>query len=180
MPFLSRLILASLLLTSSVCPGQNRRPPANYEDYGACPFECCTYRRWSVNANTVLYKQRSKSSGVAFRVKKGEHVIGLTGVVITVKPGQAVAKSATTTNTSGRNVRLRPGDLLYLLTYEGEDVFKIWYRGKVFEANTYMNQKDIKVLNRPQAVWWIKVKNNRGQVGWTKQNQNFGDMDACG
>ena len=172
-------VLVSCFVISSAYT-QNLRPPIPFFDYGACPFECCTYRRWSVEADTVLFKQRSAKSGVAFRVKKGEHVAGLTGVVITLKPGQAVAKSTSTTTTSARNIRLRPGDTLYLLTYEGEDVFKIWYRGKIFEANTYMNQKDIKLLDRPQAVWWVKVKNSRGQVGWTKQNQNFGDIDACG
>src|SRR6266571_6504760 len=95
MTLLALLTYLSLLLTSSAHSGQNTRPPTHYVDYGACPFECCTYRRWSVIANTVLYKQRSTSSGVAFRVNKGDHVIGLTGVVITLKVGKAIVKKST-------------------------------------------------------------------------------------
>lgn len=30
------------------------------------------------------------------------------------------------------------------------------------------------------ALFAAKVRNRRGQVGWSKQDENFGDMDACG
>lgn len=180
MPFLSRITLVSLLLTASVCLGQNRRPPTSYEDYGACPFECCTYRRWSVNANMLLYKQRSTSSGVAFRVSKGDHVIGLTGVVVTVKPGEAVVKKAVTMGTGKQKARLKPGDVLYLLHYEGEGIYKIWFRGRIYEDEVETREESIHLVRKPDYVWWVKVKNRSGQVGWSKENKNFGDMDACG
>lgn len=180
---LVRIVCPSLLFVTSVYSGQTPRPPVNYADYGACPFECCTYRRWSVVKDTVLYKERSEKSGEAFHVRKGEHVTGLTGVVITLKPGKASVRKATTIGTGKRRTQVKPGDVLYLLHYEGEGIYKIWFRGGIYE-NEVSSAADvngkIQLLNEPDNVWWVKVKNSRNQTGWSKQDKNFGDMDACG
>lgn len=180
---LVRIVCPSLLFVTSVYSGQTPRPPVNYADYGACPFECCTYRRWSVVKDTVLYKERSEKSGEAFHVRKGEHVTGLTGVVITLKPGKASVRKATTIGTGRRKTQVKPGDVLYLLHYEGEGIYKIWFRGGIYE-NEVSSAADvngkIQLLNEPDNVWWVKVKNSRNQTGWSKQDKNFGDMDACG
>ena len=170
------------------------RPPRGYEDRGACPFECCTYREWSVEADTVLYKSRARNAPAVFRVKKGERVRGLTGVVVTLAPGRAVVRKATTLGYDwGKKVRVKAGDVLYLLHYEGEGVYKFWFRGKTYEhempdapGGHYKDtpggpmSEFIRKLSEPRAVWWVKVKNKRGRVGWTKQDDHFGDMDACG
>lgn len=180
---LARIVCPSLLLVTSVYSGQTPRPPVNYADYGACPFECCTYRRWSVVKDTVLYKERSEKSGEAFRVRKGEHVTGLTGVVITLNPGKASVRKATTIGTGRRKTQVRPGDVLYLLHYEGEGIYKIWFRGGIYE-NEISTAADVngkmQLMNEPDNVWWVKVKNSRNQIGWSKQTKNFGEMDACG
>jgi len=33
----------------------------------------------------------------------------------------------------------------------------------------------------PQTVWWVKVRNDAGLVGWTLVDENFdgADVDAC-
>lgn len=166
-------------------------PPRYYEDPGACPFECCTYRRWTVTANTLLYQSRSNNSPVVFRVKKGEHVTGLTGVVITLKPGKALVKKDGTLEIGGRGVQVKAGEILYLLHYQGEGFYKFWLRGRIYEAEmpfapdlVYQSAEEkkkafIQQLSEPQTVWWVKVKNSRGQIGWSKQDEHFGDMDAC-
>jgi hypothetical protein len=170
-----------------------RLPPRNYEDQGACPFECCTYREWSVEADTVLYRSRSERSRAAFRVKKGERVTGLTGVVVTLEPGRAVATGdVTIRGVDGREVKVKKGDVLYLLHPIGEGFFKAWFRGKLYEVQpesvaehaarpqSVARLPYLRLSNAPRAVWWMKVRNKSGQVGWTKQNEHFGDMDACG
>ena len=191
MTFLTWIACLSLLLSAPVSSGQNLRPPSQYHDYGACPFECCTYRRWVVIANTVFYRQRSTTSGVAFRVKKGDHVIGLTGVVITLKPGKAVVKKSTTIGINKRKTQVKPGDVLYLLHYMGEGVYKIWFRGRIYEDQMPTapdlitkipidtREKYLKVLSEPEYVWWVKVRNSRGQIGWSKEDENLDDMDSC-
>ena len=188
------IILASLLFQTATASAQGARKalPFYYEDYGACPFECCTYRRWTVTADTIIYKDRLEKAHAAFRVKKGEHVMGLTGVVVTLKPGKAVVKKATQLGLNGRQVRVKAGDVLYLLHYEGEGIYKFWFGGRIYEAEmpsapdlVYQSPADkqlqyIQLISEPQTVWWVKVRNERGQMGWSKQDDHFGDMDACG
>lgn len=171
------LLICCFVLTGTTAYSQQKSrpsPPRYYADFGACPFECCTYRQWTVTANTVLYKNRSQGSPVAFRVKKGEKVIGLTGVVITLKPGKAVVQKAMTLGSGNKKVQVKAGDVLYLLHYEGEGFYKFWFGGRIYE-----DEMSFATVSEPQVVWWVKVKNRRGQIGWSKQDEHFGDMDAC-
>jgi hypothetical protein len=151
-------------------------PKTPYKDVGACPFECCTYRGWVANKDTIIYKEMREGSRVAFRVKKREKVTGITGVVITTKAGQVKALKSFTTSSG---VRIRANDIFYLLTYRGEGFYLIWYKGKEFEDEAY-DQGNMKVLNGPVAVWWVKIRNRRGQAGWTKLPENFDNKDSCG
>jgi hypothetical protein len=109
-------------------------------------------------------------------VKKRERVTGITGVVITTKAGQVKALKSFTTSSG---VKIKANDIFYLLTYQGEGFYLIWYKGKKFEAEAY-DKDDMKVLNAPVAVWWVKIRNRRGQVGWTRLPENFDNKDSCG
>jgi hypothetical protein len=91
-----------------------------------------------------------------------------------------------------REVRVRPGDVLYLFHYEGEAVYKIWFRGRIYEKEMMTApvvvyaapgeklREPIQFLSEPRTVWWVKVSNGRGRVGWSRQDDHFDDMDACG
>ena len=46
-------------------------PPPTYIDKGACPLECCTYRAWRTNADTVAYAKPDKSAKMVGRLKAG-------------------------------------------------------------------------------------------------------------
>jgi hypothetical protein len=151
------------------------QPPLPFEDPGACPFECCTYRRWSVTAPISVRQDRSLNSPVVFSLRRGESVVGVTGVVVTTAPGQArVLKSMTV-----GGVRVRSGETVSLLTNVGEGHYKVWYRGKIEELPV-LGSVDFKILKEPQYVWWVKVKNSKGRIGWTDQTRNFHGMDSCG
>ena len=181
-------VLAALNVHSA---SAQRTPPRNYEDRGACPFECCTYREWSVKADTILYKSRAKNAHAVVRLKKGERVTGLTGVVVTLEPGRAVANADMSVGDGSRKVSVRAGDVLHLMHYQGEGFYKIWFRGRFYDdavdfvPASRQSPEDagrsyLRMLSGPKTVWWMKVRNRRGQVGWTKQNGHFGDVDACG
>jgi hypothetical protein len=94
-----------------------------------------------------------------------------------LKPGKAAVRKVTTIGEGKRKTRVKPGDVLYLMHYLGEGFYKTWFRGVFYDLEM---STTIQVLTEPDTVWWVKVKNNRNQVGWSKQNDNFGDMDACG
>ena len=100
---------------------------------------------------------------------------GMTGVVITTQPGLARALKAASIG----GMMLRPGEVVYLLTYAGEGSYKVWYRGKVEEI-AIEGDDVFKLIQEPQSVWWVKVKNRKGQIGWTNMTRNFDGMDACG
>jgi hypothetical protein len=125
-------ILLSTLLTIPAFAVEHRLPE-RFEDPGACPFECCTYREWIVEKDTALYRKRDKRSPVVYRVKKGDVVTGVTGVVVTLTPGKAKVLKPTILGHGNEKVEAKPGELLYTLHYEGEGYWKLWFKGKGLE-----------------------------------------------
>jgi hypothetical protein len=165
----------SILLLAAV-PGfaQNLKLP--YKDVGACPFECCTYRDWSAGKQITVFKTMSSGSAVAFKLGKGEKVRGMTGVVVTSVAGKAkVLKDVTLENSK---VKVKKGETLLILTYMGEGFYRFWYRGRFFEESA--DAAGIKVLSQPKSVWWVKVRNRKGQIGWAISDGNFNNQDQCG
>ncbi|MEO7538435.1 MAG: hypothetical protein ABIV21_00265 [Pyrinomonadaceae bacterium] len=170
------LILGITIACCSLAFGQRiAKPPQPFIDRGACPFECCTYRDWDVTAPTAVRKDMNDRSPIAFRLRKGERVVGVTGVVVTTSPGIATVLRSEKLG----KVDLKRGDTVYLLTYLGEGFNKIWHKGRIVEAETYDESK-LRVNRQPKAVWWVKVKNRRGQIGWSRQPDHFGNKDQCG
>ena len=105
---------------------QLERPPLPYSHWGACPFECCTYQEWTANAPLKTYKARNPKAAVAFEVKKGDRVLGVTGVVVTTKYGVSKVlkpiEAGFRENDAKPQLSLRPGELLYTLHYLGEGI----------------------------------------------------------
>ena len=159
----------------SVARGQSG-PAMPFVDKGACPFECCTYRQWTVEKPTAIRREMNSTSATLFSVKKGEKVQGMTGVVITSKPG--VVKILK--NTKIGEINVKRGETVYALTYLGEGFFRIWRKGKLIEGDISGDSKLFKFVNQPVSVWWVKIKNRRGKIGWSKQPDNFGNKDKCG
>ena len=178
-----------LLLFSLSVPAQQqtRQHPATFVDKGACPFECCMYRRWKTLKNTVAYALPDKRSKRVGTFKKGTNVRGLTGEVRTLTPGKFVIKKP--------HEKYKPGDVLWVYTPAGEGYYKIWFKGKMLlEEMDYMSGPYETTypacadspdcwgeLETPlKTVWWVKVRSSTGWIGWTDQTENFGNMDACG
>ena len=110
-------------------------------------------------------------SPIAFQLRSREEVRGLTGVVITEKAGIAEVVKSTEQN----GVRLRAGDRIYLLTNLGEGFVKAWFKKRIFQAEPY-DTTIFKIVRDPKAVWWVKVRNSKGKIGWSRQPDNFGNM----
>lgn len=165
------------------------KPRLPYHDWGACPFECCTYREWIANEPITVFKNRDERGEVAFRLKRNERVNAVTGVVITQRAGVVeILKPMRTGYNPERNdpvLLLKPGEIVYPLHYagEGNDVF--WYKGKTYVGETAINYNDerealYRVRSWPDYVWWVKVRNLAGKTGWTRKTDQFGNRDACG
>jgi hypothetical protein len=163
-----------LLLARSTSLAHDELPPIPYEDAGACPFECCTYRSWIATKDSAVQQDRNDSSPTFFYVKKGEWVTALTGVVNTTVPGKAKLIKPTTIN----GISAKIGEFVYLMTYHGEGEYETWYKGKKWEP--YADVDALEIIEKPVSTWWAQIKNNQGQVGWTKDTDSFDNKDECG
>jgi hypothetical protein len=167
-------------------------PPQHYIDKGACPFEGCTYREWTVNARTAFHAKMDIHSPIVFYAEKGENVTGLTGTVITLELGKAVAIRDEMLD-ADQDISVKPGDVVYVLNYVGEGYYKLWVNGRICEAPIGPPTGDERVLEKnysqdemfgmhtlkePTTEWWVKVRNSKGQIGWTNDHGNFDHMDA--
>lgn len=155
-PTLSNFILAILFFP--IVAFAKNEPPKVFIDKGACPFECCTYREWTVKKDTLLYDQVDGKKVVGKAIK-GTRVTGVTGEVHTIT----------------RKVKVSDGQELYLLTYQGEGFWKVWQDGAV-KTDVELDVSDEKW---PDGTWWVQIKLKNGKTGWTKQPGNFAHIDAC-
>ncbi|MEO8725531.1 MAG: hypothetical protein ABI383_05355, partial [Acidobacteriaceae bacterium] len=139
--------------------------PSPYIDHGVCPFECCTYRNWQAKRKVGLFdRPDGKRIG---ELEKGEWVKGLTGETHSI-PLRVVASREVP------EAGIHPGDAFYVLHYEGEFYSKIWYKGKLFDAESSDPRS-------PKTQWWAKVKRKNGSVGWVRADGGaFGNQDQCG
>jgi len=152
-------------------------PPIPFDDEGACPFEGCIYREWTANAPVRVLTERRPDAPVAFELAKGARVTALTGVVSTVVPGIVELKEPLDVATGQGTIPMRAGDVFYLLTYQGEGFGKAWINDRVY---TDVDLSRFKPKRNPTAIWWVKVRNGRGQVGWTSHPDLFDGKDARG
>jgi hypothetical protein len=149
-------IVASLFVLSAYADNASGKdvPPKRYEDIGACPFECCSYRDWTVRESVQLL-DRPNGQHVVGSLRKGEVVHGMTGEIIS----EPISVKA---NRDVPETHIKVGDTFYVLHYDGEGYWKVWFHG----ATELIRQSVINVPH-PKAEWWVKVKSASGVVGWT-------------
>jgi hypothetical protein len=163
-------------------------PPMPFEDPGACPFEGCVYREWTATASVAVRRERRDSAPIAFRINTGEHISALTGVVVTRKPGRVRFQRAATVETESEPIKVVPGDMLFLLTYQGEGFTKAWFKGRIYDgvdvSDYFAGTCDGRqarcagtLLEQPTAEWWVRIRNRHGQQGWTRETDKFDGKD---
>lgn len=178
-------IVVYIVVLTTVAAYSQKRPPKVLVDKGACPFECCVYREWKTEKTTVAFARPDKRSKKVGKFRAGSQVVALTGLVRTVGGRFVVKKSYE---------KYKPGDVLWLYTYFGEGVFKVWFKGKMFSENLGFSpyggsmRKRCEVENlcwgeldeELEMTWWIKIRSADGWTGWTNQGKNFSGADECG
>ena len=181
--------LGAMLLVVSACGRTQREgPPIPFDEPGACPFQCCTYREWSVDWGTDIRTDKRDDAPVAFHVDLNDTVTALTGVVTTTKVGRATASRQV--NVGTKHLPVAAGQPIYLLRNVSGD-WKIWIDGETDEqyigSPAYCassNQKSdacaLSILEQPETVWWVHVRDAQGREGWTREVDHFGNIDACG
>jgi hypothetical protein len=157
-------------------------PPVPFEDVGACPFEGCVYREWTASDAVALRNDRSPSAPIAFRLKPGDKVTAVTGVVVTVKAARVKFRVPFSVSTSDGPLRIEAGQSLYLLTDLGEGFSKAWFDGRLYpeiETMEFLNSLCIpdtcagELVEESQTVWWVQIKTPSGEIGWTNEPYRF-------
>jgi hypothetical protein len=176
--------LACFLLLNALTAIARDTPPNPYHSWGVCPFECCTYREWTADADVAVHAKRSEQAPVLFHLRRGESFDALTGVVVTrnpaaIKVSQAV-RDGYVEGSDEPQLSLKPGDVVYMLTPLGEGAYLFWYKGKVYRAGSIEMQGNPGIEWKGMSLtWWKQVRNKAGKTGWTRSDR-FTNADACG
>jgi hypothetical protein len=182
-PVSAILLTALILWGASAAPAQHGRKQQKpvYVDRGACEGEACRYGRWKTREATAIYARPDERSRKVGELRAGRCVVALTGEVQVFAPGRFVVRKAWE--------RFKPGDVIAAYTYLGEEIYKIRHKGRWHASQqlTYSpppgpganEQCDLDERcwgvfeKKPDAVWWIKMRDGRGRVGWTREPQHF-------
>lgn len=160
-------------------------PPPLYIDPGACPFECCGYTQWLARERTLLRGAADSMAMAVDTLQEGERVEAVTGEVRTA-PAPFLVREIIH-STSGR--RWSPGDTIWVLTYIGEGNFSVWQEDTVdLEFSPYgggmgdrcQNCSHGELLQPYRQEWWIQIRRQNGEVGWTDEAEHFSGKDGCG
>lgn len=187
------VVVIGSIAASSHVRAQEAPPKMPYEDIGACPFECCTYREWKATARVPFLRDRRVGSGTAFVAQPGDRVRALTGVVMTTQPGRAQVDRPVDLWTTEGTLHVVPGETLYLLTYHGEGHFAAWFKGRLYDdvdtamfagvnaaCDTHPEKCVGRIVDKGISEWWVRVRSLKGVTGWTREPQKFSNKDACG
>jgi hypothetical protein len=184
MPRIVAACVCLLLLSWPSTPrAQRARRGRVYIDRGACQGEACGFGPWKPTATTVLRARPDARSRKVGEVRPGPCVLALTGEVHVLTPGRFVVRRP--------RGRYRPGDVLFVYTYVGEEVYKVRHRGRWIAEQqlAYVPEPGPAARSeceanphcwgvferRPDSESWAKVRTAAGIVGWTNQPANFID-----
>jgi hypothetical protein len=176
------------LLSSGQAPSDesaSHAPSLPVIDYNACPFEGCTFRKWVVAHDSDTFSSWKEGRKFLSKVKKGEVVMGLTGVHITYEPDRIqVLKPLPDLNA-------QPGGIILRYMYHGEGFADIWFNGqwkKEYDCSFITEQDDsgcshgcaAKVVSYGKKDWWVRFKTAGGSISWAKVEDQFSCIDTLG
>ncbi|MBL0446165.1 hypothetical protein ACEUAK_09560 [Aeromonas veronii] len=174
-------VLLALLSFFAVAVSADEKPQVPYYDWGRCPFEGYTYQQWTTKQEVVARAEPSLAANILFKVPHGQHVEGLTGVVIVEQPGIVkVLKPVTlgyNDKSEGPLLKLKAGEQLYTLASLGEGAMQFWYKGKTYTLDYDYERNQIKYVATPKSLWWVKIRDRQGREGWVAEAKNFAHMD---
>src|SRR4051812_19732336 len=130
MVHISLCALFATILPVAVCQVDQPRginaPALPFYDWNACPFEGCSYRQWIAQKQIVVYSTWKPNRQAIAQLSKGDSVLGVTGVVITFKPG------IIRLDRDLPEQNLRRGETILTYTYRGESFSSVWFKGRYY------------------------------------------------
>jgi hypothetical protein len=180
------VVLSTLAWSQTSKESYKVQPAPNlpFFDWNACPFEGCSYREWTAEAAVDVFDTwKTNRTSIATLTAKAV-VTGISGVVITNKPGVIRMDRDAPQND------LRRGDTILTYTYLGEGFSVVWFKGKFYREYdiTFAKWPDgsgcggthcaATYVDLGEKVWWAKVKLRSGVVGWVNMDKaKFSGVD---
>ncbi|HEX6803101.1 MAG TPA: hypothetical protein VF133_05415 [Terriglobales bacterium] len=177
-----------LLLLPVTLLGQDQQhlvaqPKLPVVDYDACPFEGCTFGKWKVTKESVLYSSWAEDRTKVGNLRPGSDVVGLTGIHLTLQPDKIRVDVAIP------ELGVQPGDVILRYMYRGEGFADLWAGGqwhKDYDSSFITEKEDAgcmrgcaaHVLEDGEKQWWVNVKLPSGKTGWVLVDGNFDGIDA--
>ena len=158
-------------------------PALPYLDWNACPFEGCIYREWTARKSIVVYDTWNSKRKKVAAVGAGDRVTGVSGVVITSRPGKIRM------DRDLPEEGLHRGDTILTYTYLGEGLSSVWFKGRFYpEFDITFARSDgprcsdsscsASYIDMGVKTWWAEVKLPSGRIGWVNMNQaDFDGID---
>jgi hypothetical protein len=174
----ARIIAGIIALLVSLAVGQELpAPQLPFYDWKACPGEGCHYGRWTAGIPVKVYDTWDQNRRQVAEIGKGEAVVAVTGVVITLRPGLIRLDR----DLDGSN--LKRGDVIQTYAYRGEGFSAVWFKGR------YYPDFDISFTKWPDGtgcggahcaatyvdlgskVWWAQVQLPSALTGWVNMDE---------
>jgi hypothetical protein len=174
-------ILIGFLPLFGQAPGSPLSQPAKSQamepvlplfDWGACPYETCMYREWTVHKGITVYDTWKPERREIAKLSSGDKVTGVTGVVITYRPGTVRM------DRDFPEQNLKRGEIILTYAYRGEGFSAVWLQGRFY------HEFDISFAKWPDGTgcggahcaatyvdlgekqWWAEVRLKSGEIGW--------------
>jgi hypothetical protein len=166
------ILMASVLAFGQPPSKPMALPKLPFYDWGACPYETCGYREWTVHRAVTVYDTYKEGRRAVAHLAAGDKVTGVTGVVITSKPG------VIRMDRDLPDQDLHRGDTILTYAFRGEGFSAVWFKGR------YYSEFDISFTKWPDGSgcgnghcaatyvdlgkksWWAQVKPASGVTGW--------------
>ena len=163
---------------------RNPPPPAPWIAKDACPGEGCTLGSWAACTAIIARTEKRATAPIAFRLRRGDPITALSGdvhvnipgIVTFADTGTFSGLNAVAAQSEPRRIRFTPADTLYLLNYLGEGFLVWWLHGRPDTGQIFWRSRispgyadpiaRAHLIRETRQVWWVKVRNARGQAGW--------------
>lgn len=151
-------------------------PALPFYDWGVCPYETCAYGQWAAHRSATVYDSWKPERRSIGQLAAGDQVTGITGAVVTFKPGLIRM------DRDLPDQNLQRGDTILTYAYRGEGFSAVWFKGK------YHSLFDISFVKWPDGTgcggahcaatyvelgrkaWWAEVKLTSGRTGWVEMD----------
>jgi hypothetical protein len=185
------LFLAVFLTFEAALPAQTEQltPPAlPVFAWHECPFEGCMYGPWTAVGRVTLFSTWKKSRRRVGALNAGDKVVGVTGVVITFKPG-IVRVDTDAIGAPPNNLEFTRGDIILTYAYHGEGETAAWFKGRYYEhfdltfadGAGCVSDCLATYIDHGHKEWWAEVKLHSGKTAWVLMDgAKFTGVDALG